>query len=271
MAYFTLSNGQKLYYEDSGEGEKTLVMMHGWTSTHKVYGRIAKRLKDRCRIIVYDHRGHGKSEHTNGEEITLQSFASDLHELLEGLGLDDVTLLGWSMGAGIAMTYLGLFGTERLRQLILCDMTPKMLNDDEWGLGLYKGAYTAEDAAEEEGQPFFELYKRFAREAIPILKWIPGFLLWLPLKIAMSKNDESVLKSSWASMNAQDLRGCFAGLDVPVTYLYPDPGSIFSSDLAEWYAQNVPTEFKAVRFEHSTHILVVEHPKKFAAEVAALL
>ena len=35
MSYFTLKDGQKLYYEDKGHGEETLIMMHGWSSTHE--------------------------------------------------------------------------------------------------------------------------------------------------------------------------------------------------------------------------------------------
>ena len=271
MAYFTLSNGEKLYYEDTEAGEKTLVMMHGWTSTHEVYADAVEALKDKARVITYDHRGHGESKDANGDEVTMETLASDLHELLVGLDLTDVTLLGWSMGAGVAMTYLELFGTERLRQVVLCDMTPKQINDDEWKLGLYQGAYTADNMAAEAGKPFFKLYKQFAIAAMPKLEKVPGFLLWLPLKKVIAKCDEGVLKSLSHSMKAQDHRECFKGLDVPLTYFFADPGSLFSPALAEWYAENVPTEFKAVRFENSTHMLVAENPEKFPAEVAALL
>ena len=37
MSYYTLTDGQKLYYEDRGQGPDTLIMMHGWTSTHDIY------------------------------------------------------------------------------------------------------------------------------------------------------------------------------------------------------------------------------------------
>lgn len=36
MSYFTLKDGQRLYYEDKGHGSDTLIMMHGWTSTHHI-------------------------------------------------------------------------------------------------------------------------------------------------------------------------------------------------------------------------------------------
>lgn len=42
MSYLTLSDGQKLYYEDKGRGPDTLVMLHGWTSSHEVYSQAEK-------------------------------------------------------------------------------------------------------------------------------------------------------------------------------------------------------------------------------------
>ena len=271
MAYFNLSNGEKLYYEDAGSGENTLVMMHGWTSSHEVYAEPVKALQARARCITYDHRGHAGSKDANGEQVTMNTLASDLHELLVGLDLTDVTLVGWSMGSGVAMTYLEDFGTERLRQIVLCDMTPKQVNDDEWKLGLYQGAYTAEDMAAEAGEPFFDLYRKFAVDASPKLRKVPGFLLKRGLKKRLAECDEGVLKSLSVSMKAQDHRGCFAGLDVPLAYFFADPGSLFSPELAAWYEQHVPTAFKAVRFENATHLLIDEYPEKFAAELAALL
>ena len=246
-------------------------MLHGWTSSHEVYAKPVELLRDTVRCVTYDHRGHGNSKGANCGHVTMETLASDLHELLVGLDLADVNLLGWSMGAATVMTYLEQYGTERLRQVVLCDMTPKQINDDDWKLGLYQGTYTAQNVADDAGKPFFDLYKEFAIGAIPKLRKIPGFLLKRPLKETLAACDEGVLKSLSASMKAQDHRGCFAGLDVPLTYFYADPGSLFSPGLAVWYEQNVPTFNKAVCFEGATHMLVEEQPERFAAEIASLL
>ncbi|MDO4806489.1 MAG: alpha/beta hydrolase [Coriobacteriales bacterium] len=270
-AYFTLANGEKLYYEDTATGNDVLVMMHGWTSTHAVYDKPVELLKGKARCITYDHRGHGASKDANGDHVTMETLASDLHELLVGLSLDAVTLVGWSMGAGVAMTYLEMFGTERLRQVVLCDMTPKQLNDDEWKLGLYQGAFTAQDEANNAGKSFYQLYKEFAIGAMPKLKKVPGFLLRRPLKKRLATCDEGVLRSLSVSMKGQDHRGCFAGFDIPLSYFYAYPGSLFSPELASWYQQNVPSSYKSVRFDDATHMLIEEQPQKFADQLAALL
>ena len=271
MSYYTLRNGEKLYYEDRGHGPNTLVMLHGWTSSHEIFEKPVELLKEQARCVIYDHRGHSGSKDANSGSPTMETLADDLQELIEGLSLSDITLLGWSMGAGVALNYVQLYGCDALKQIILCDMTPKQLNDEEWKLGLYQGKYTKEDMERDAGKKFYLLYKEFAVGAIPKLKKIPGLLLRRPLKKVLAKCDESVLKSLAVSMKQQDNRPVVEKITVPVTYFYADPGSLFSPVLADWYRGHVPTKYKAVRFPESTHMLVGDYPEKFAAEVGKVL
>jgi pimeloyl-ACP methyl ester carboxylesterase len=271
MSLFTLKNGEKLYYEDMGQGTETLIMMHGWTSSSEIYLKPAETLQKKARCIIYDHRGHGGSKEAKSGSPTMETLAQDLHELIEGLSLSNITLLGWSMGAGVVFNYVRLYGCEHLKQIILCDMTPRQLNDSEWKLGLYQGSYTRQDMERDAGKDFFSLYREFALGAIPRLKKIPGFLLKRPLKKRLSACDEKVLKSLAASMKTQDNRPVVEEITVPVTYFFADPGSLFSPAIANWYASHVKSPFKAVRFPESTHMLVSDHPEKFAEEVAKVL
>lgn len=271
MSYFTLENGEKLYYEDKGQGPETLIMMHGWTSNHEVYEKPVELLKDKARCIIYDHRGHGQSKDANSGEPTLETLASDLKKIIKGLDLSNITLLGWSMGAAVVFNYVKLFGCDALKQIILCDMTPKQLNDEEWKLGLYQGRYTREDMEKDAGKDFFTLYKEFAIGAVPKLKKIPGFLMKKPLKEKLADCDESVLKSLARSMKLQDNRPIVEQINVPVTYFYADPGSLFSPKLADWYREHVKSEYDCVCFPESSHMLVSEYPEKFAEEIGKVL
>ncbi len=271
MSYFTLKDGQKLYYEEKGQGADTVIMLHGWTSSHKVYEKPAELLQDKARCIIYDHRGHGGSKGANKGSPDMETLAGDLNEIIQGLSLSGVTLLGWSMGAGVVLNYVRLYGCDALKRIILCDMTPKQLNDEEWKLGLYQGSYTAEDAARDAKKKFYPQYKKFCIGAIPRLKKIPGFLLKKPLKKTLSECDEAVLKSLAASMQKQDNRQAAEQITVPVTYFYADPGSLFSPELADWYREHIHTPFNAVRFPDSNHMFVRDNPEKFAQEVANVL
>ncbi len=271
MSVFTLKNGEQLYYEDTVSGEKTVVMLHGWTSSHEVYAPAVPEIAKHARVITYDHRGHGGSKGVNRERVTMDTLASDLDELIRGLGLRDVTLLGWSMGAGVTLDYTALYGCDALRQIILCDMTPRQMNDDAWKLGLYQGRYTKEDMERESGSDFYSLYKKFVVGAVPKYGKVPGFLLRHPLKKLLAKCDEGVLRSLSASMKEKDLRDCVGKITVPVTYFYAVPGSLFSPALADWYREHVSAPYRAVPFENSTHMLVQEHPDLFAKEVIRAL
>ncbi len=271
MSYFTLSNGEKLYYEDKGKGPETIVMLHGWTSSHETYEKPVELLQDKARCIIYDHRGHKGSKNANSGNPDMETLARDLNELIEGLSLSDITLLGWSMGAGVVLNYVRLFGCGALKRIILCDMTPKQINDDEWKLGLYQGKFTQEDAQREAKKKFYAQYKKFCIGAIPRLKKVPGFLLRKPLKKTLSGCDEAVLKSLAASMQQQDNRDAVKQITVPLTYFYAEPGSLFSPALADWYKENVNVPYNAVCFPDSTHMFVSENPEKFAQETAKVL
>lgn len=271
MSTFTLRNGEKLYYEDRGNGPETLILMHGWTSSHEIYEKPIETLQKYARCITYDHRGHGLSKDADSPDPTMETLASDLKELIEGLSLSNITLLGWSMGAGVIFNYVRCYGCDRLKQIVLCDMTPKQLNDSDWKLGLYQGRYTKEDMERDANKEFFSLYKEFAIGAVPKLAKIPGFLLRRPLKKRLAQCNESVLRSLAASMKLQDNRPIAEQISVPVTYFYADPGSLFSPKLADWYKEHIVTPYKAVRFPESTHMLISDHPELFTEEVRKVL
>ncbi len=271
MSYYTLKNGEKIYYEDTGTGSQTIVMLHGWTSSHEVYSPVVPEISKKARCIIYDHRGHGNSKDANHEQVTMDTLASDLDELITGLGLKDITLLGWSMGAATVMNYVSLYGCGVLRQIVLCDMTPKQMNDDEWHLGLYQGKYTMADMEKDAGKSFYDLYKAFAVGAIPKLAKVPGFLLKKPLKKRLESCDEGVLRSLSKSMKEKDFREAVTEITVPVTYFYAVPGSLFSPELAKWYESHVQTPFRSVAFNESTHMLITDHPDQFAQEVIKVL
>ena len=271
MSYFQLKNKEELYYEDIGSGKDTIVFMSGWSVDHTVFIKPANLLKDRARCIYYDHRGHLKSKNANKEEVTMETLASDLNELITGLKLENITLLGWSMGVGVALTYIKMYGCKKLKKLILCDMTPKSLNDDEWHLGLRHGTFTEKDIEEENKLPFFQKYKSFVIEAVPRLKKVPAFLLDPALKKRLKNSDQKVLESLSKSMKYQDNRDALEKITVPLTYFYPYPEACFMCELKDYYKENVNVPYKAVKFDKTDHMFPSEKPNKFAEEIRKVL
>lgn len=110
-----------LHYTDHGAG-RPLVAVHGvWMSGRFFAGQAP--LADRLRLVVPDLRGHGRSAKVRHGH-TVAAYARDLHALLEHLGLRDVVLAGWSMGALVCWEYLRQFGQDRVGALAVLAEPP---------------------------------------------------------------------------------------------------------------------------------------------------
>lgn len=128
--HFKTSDGVQLHYLEAGSGPP-LVMIPGWSQSAEQFKYQIDALRDHCHCIALDMRGHGESEKVDfGYKI--QRLAKDVHEILVGLGLEDVALLGHSMGCSVIWCYWDLFGSERLSRLILVDEPPFLTSNPAW-------------------------------------------------------------------------------------------------------------------------------------------
>ena len=115
-----------LYYEDHGSG-RPVVLIHGYPLSGRAWDRqIPVLLEHGRRVITYDRRGFGKSSQpTTGYDY--DTFANDLHTLLETLDLRDVTLVGHSMGTGEVTRYLAQYGSQRVARGVMISPIPPFL------------------------------------------------------------------------------------------------------------------------------------------------
>ena len=126
-------NGANLYYEDHGSGQP-IVFLHGVWGGRRFFEPQLTGLVERYRPIALDFRGHGRSEKTE-DGHTVRHYARDVHVFLVECELDDVVLVGWSMGAAVTWEYVDQFGTERLRALVNVDSEPSPLQQEGYDFG----------------------------------------------------------------------------------------------------------------------------------------
>ncbi len=107
-----------LFYEDWGNG-KPVVFIHGWPLDHQMWEYQTRVLTENgLRCISYDRRGFGQSDKPwNGYDYS--TLASDLKALLDQLDLEDVTLVGFSMGGGEVVRYMSKYGGARVSKIVL--------------------------------------------------------------------------------------------------------------------------------------------------------
>ncbi len=120
----------ELYYEDHGAG-KPVVLIHGWPLSGRSWENQVPALVDAGhRVITYDRRGFGDSSQP-WDGYDYDTFAADLDALLTHLDLREVTLVGFSMGGGEVVRYIGTYGTDRVAKAVLAAAVPPYLYKSE--------------------------------------------------------------------------------------------------------------------------------------------
>ena len=132
-------NGIRLAYSDQGIG-LPVVFLHGFPLNRDMWMPQIQGLSDRARIITVDLRGHGESDAPLWQ-YTMEQFADDVARLLDHLGLQQVVLVGLSMGGYIALTFCRRHA-HRLKALVLTD-TRAQADTEDGRVGRFQMAQTA--------------------------------------------------------------------------------------------------------------------------------
>jgi non-heme chloroperoxidase len=150
----------ELHYQDYGSGTP-VVLIHGYPLSGRAWDKqVPVLLEDGHRVVTYDRRGFGKSSQPSGG-YDYDTFATDLHALMETLDLRDTVLVGHSMGTGEVTRYLGRYGSARVAKGVLVSPIPPFL-------------LQTEDNPEGLPASLFDGFMQQAREDGPA--WMRGFL-----------------------------------------------------------------------------------------------
>jgi non-heme chloroperoxidase len=116
----------EIHYEDHGSGQP-VVLIHGYPLNGASWEKQERMLLQAgYRVITYDRRGFGKSSQpTVGYDY--DTFAADFKAVLEHLDLTDIVLVGFSMGTGEVVRYLGTYGSARVAKAVLMGAIPPFL------------------------------------------------------------------------------------------------------------------------------------------------
>lgn len=115
------ADGVSIRYDLSGDGETTLIFVHGWCCDRRIWNRQADHSAARYRVVCLDLAGHGESGQDR-EKFTISAFGQDVVAVVNHLALDRVVLIGHSMGGGVIVEaarhlgsgVIGLVGVDTL-------------------------------------------------------------------------------------------------------------------------------------------------------------
>src|SRR3954468_516994 len=97
-------HGDRVAYQDVGSGE-TLLLIHGMAGSSETWRAVIPQLSKKYRVVAPDLLGHGQSAKPRGD-YSLGAFAVWLRDLLDELGVSRATIIGQSLGGGVAMQFV---------------------------------------------------------------------------------------------------------------------------------------------------------------------
>ena len=265
MAYIEAPDGLPQYYEDHGYG-KAILLIHAWTMNAEYWWqKNIPELSKSHRVIALDLRGHGLSGKTD-EGHRLDQYARDVRHLLGALELAEVTMVGWSMGTSIVLSYLAQFGADGIRSLAFVEQSPRYLSAPGWEYPL-GGRYYPEDLATFNQNLRFDRPRAAKRFIRSMFAEPPPAETIDEMYAETTKTPTAVAINSMTSMTYADLRPELEKVTMPALLLYGERSRLFPGGLGEWLQGQIP-DSKLVTFEQSGHCPFWEEPEKFNREVA---
>src|SRR5947207_1403282 len=110
-------HGHDVAYRTAGSGESVVVLVHGIAGSSATWAPVMALLADRYTVVAPDLLGHGESAKPRGD-YSLGAYASGIRDLLAALGHSRATVVGHSLGGGVAMQMAYQF-PERVDRLVL--------------------------------------------------------------------------------------------------------------------------------------------------------
>ncbi len=246
------------------DGE-VLVLLHGWAAHARYFDDLRQHLPDSMRVVAPDLPGHGTNK-TSDAEPSLPSLARWLREYLIAAKIKRPVILGWSMGALIALEYIKQFGSDDISGFISVDMSPCVLNTDVWSLGM-KGGLNAE----RNKKSYEFIATNWSAYSAGVLSMFfakdepfPESAAWV--KEDLMNNDSVILAQLWNSMTEQDYREVLAEVNVPSLVVSGSQSRLYSYDTARYFSEHIKKS-RLVLCEKSGHAPHMEEPEFVAKKI----
>jgi non-heme chloroperoxidase len=230
MSYVTVgkenSSNVDLYYEDHGAG-KPVVLIHGYPLSGASWEKqLGVLLAAGYRVITYDRRGFGKSSQpTTGYDY--DTFAEDLHKLITKLELRDIALVGFSMGGGEVVRYIGKYGSDHVSKVvILSGVPPYLLKTPDNPEGVDENVFTGiETAVKADRYAFFtEFFKNFYNTDLLMEKLVSEQTVQASWNVAAGSS--AIASFACVSTWHTDFRKDVARINVPALVMHGDADRI---------------------------------------------
>lgn len=250
-----------IHAEIYGQGQP-LVMIHGWAMHSGVWRDFARQLAQHCQVICLDLPGHGRSKAP--EAFNLDNIAQ---AVLQAIPARQFSVLGWSLGATVAMAMAG-HAPERIKQLLILAGNPRFVKSPDWP-GVEAATLDA----------FAELLKTDVQQtlirflALQVNGLAHGKALLQTLKQALREcppPPAEVLRAGLDILKHSDLRGFIRSSTLPTSMILGEKDTLIPLSCGE-AVRDLSSEVKVHVLASAGHAPFLSHPQQLVSTITKIL
>ena len=217
----------RLHIDDTGGGGRPVVLIHGWPLSAQAWEPQVSVLQAAgYRVVAYDRRGFGRSDKPDSG-YSYDVLADDLQRVMDQCGLQDVALVGFSMGGGEVARYITRHGESRLHSAVFAAAVPPYLMktaDNPEGPLTPEKAQQSKHALEQDRGAFFNEFTQNFFSANGVLQ-----ITEAQRSEAIALCQQSAQQAALACMDAfatTDFREDLKKVTVPTLVIHGDADAI---------------------------------------------
>lgn len=217
----------RIYYQFYKKEGIPLVFIHGWAGNHTKWVNQIEFFSKNYPVIVYDLEGHGKSE--SAIDYSIRHYSATLHNLLNYLKLDQIYLIGHSLGGIIAQQY-AIDYQERIQKLILISTSMKIITSFRKKLAILLMRLLLRVSFKK----YFKILFSYTQDP----EKSPDKLALLADSVCSISR--KVIRNTFAEMTSFNSTDKFSSFDKPTLIILGEKDPIITSQMAQTLTQNIP-------------------------------
>lgn len=270
MSTLKTSDGTSIYFKDWGAG-KPVLFSHGWPLDADMWDNQLNFLAENgYRVIAFDRRGFGRSDQPwTGYDY--DTFASDINDLIISLDLQNVTLVGFSMGGGDVTRYINNYGTSRVDGLVLLGaVTPLFGQKEDYPQGVEASVFAGIQAGLRKDRAQF-----ISDFATPFYgtnagQTVSEGVLTQTLNIALLASLKGTLDCVTA-FSTTDFRPDMAKVDVPTLVIHGSNDQVVPFETTGKVAAEMIEGAQLKVYDNAPHGFAVTHSDRLSADLLEFL
>jgi len=283
----TLKNGEVIAYIDQGEGEKTIVLIHGNFSSSLHFSPLISRLPKNVRVLAPDLRGYGDSSYYR-RISSLADLANDVHLFMEALEVKKAFVVGWSLGGGVALELAANHPKDVIKLVLINSTTHRgypVFKKNELGQPLVGQVYESADELGRDQVQVVPLLEAQKNKNFAMMSYIFDLTIYTVSKPSAEDNklwiDESLkqknlIDADWAlaNLNMSDIHNFYnAGtqninkIKCPILHTWGNKDIVVPEYMVKENVKALEKNSTLIVYENCGHSPLVDVPDQLTKDI----